>query len=420
MGDTATFTTKMSARHVLVIITGIMITFGCSALVFSTWSAFQAVVPDLLGVEKATWAFYITILYLAEAFSAPFIGKLLAKNDIRIVLSVSALLVGCGFLLISFAKALWAFYVAGLMMGLGEVGILWLAVPTLCNKWFNQKSGTIIGLCMAFTGLGGAFWLQVFNALYAGGQGMDVWTIYFIWGIAALVTSLPFTLLCIRSTPQECGQLPYGEPENKSGKPAGIDASKAMKSAVFYACFLFAGLINLLTIVAQQFPSYTKSLTNVPFDALAVGVMMATVMMVAQAVFKLMLGVAADKNARATFVAAIVTGIAGILLVWFGTGSEAILYTGAAVYGFFFASCVVFVPVFVRQIFGQREYPEIYSRISLFVNIMGAVGPVFWAFLGSFGYSTLFMVAIVLLVLVFVLGWFCFARMKSVREQWTE
>jgi MFS family permease len=249
---------------------------------------------------------------------------------------------------------------------------------------------------------------------------MDVWTIYFIWGIAALVTSLPFTLLCIRSTPQECGQLPYGEPENKSGKPAGIDASKAMKSAVFYACFLFAGLINLLTIVAQQFPSYTKSLTNVPFDALAVGVMMATVMMVAQAVFKLMLGVAADKNARATFVAAIVTGIAGILLVWFGTGSEAILYTGAAVYGFFFASCVVFVPVFVRQIFGQREYPEIYSRISLFVNIMGAVGPVFWAFLGSFGYSTLFMVAIVLLVLIFVLGWFCFARMKSVREQWTE
>ena len=298
MGDTATFTSKMSARHVLVVITGIMITFGCSALVFSTWSAFQAVVPDLLGVEKATWAFYITILYLAEAFSAPFIGKLLAKNDIRVVLSVSALLVGCGFLLISFAKALWAFYVAGLMMGLGEVGILWLAVPTLCNKWFNQKSGTIIGLCMAFTGLGGAFWLQVFNALYAGGQGMDVWTIYFIWGIAALVTSLPFTLLCIRSTPQECGQLPYGEPENKSGKPAGIDASKAMKSAVFYACFLFAGLINLLTIVAQQFPSYTKSLTNVPFDALAVGVMMATVMMVAQAVFKLMLGVAADKNAR--------------------------------------------------------------------------------------------------------------------------
>ena len=85
--------------------------------------------PEILGVERATWAFYVTVLYLAEAFSAPFIGKLLAKYDIRIVLSVSAVLVGCGFLLIGFAQSMWAFYVAGVMMGMGEVGLLWLAVP---------------------------------------------------------------------------------------------------------------------------------------------------------------------------------------------------------------------------------------------------------------------------------------------------
>ena len=82
MGE-ATYTDKMSVRHILIAVTGIMITFGCSALVFSTWSAFQAVVPDMLGVEKSVWAFYITVLYLAEAFSAPFIGRLIAKHDIR-------------------------------------------------------------------------------------------------------------------------------------------------------------------------------------------------------------------------------------------------------------------------------------------------------------------------------------------------
>ena len=260
MGETAKYTDKMSVRHILIVISGIMITFGCSALVFSTWSAFQAVVPEQLGVDTATWALYITVLYLAEAFSAPFIGKLLAKTDIRIVLSVSALLVGLGFILISIVKTLWIFYVAGLMMGLGEVGLLWLAVPTLCNKWFNKNSGTIIGACMAFTGIGGAIWLQVFNALNA--SGMDIWTIYMIWGIAALVTSLPFTLLCIRSTPEECGCLPYGAPQTASGKPAGLDAGKAMKSVAFYAVFLLAGIINLLTIVAQQFPKYTKSLDD--------------------------------------------------------------------------------------------------------------------------------------------------------------
>lgn len=197
MGETAKYTDKMSVRHILIVISGIMITFGCSALVFSTWSAFQAVVPEQLGVDTATWALYITVLYLAEAFSAPFIGKLLAKTDIRIVLSVSALLVGLGFILISIVKTLWIFYVAGLMMGLGEVGLLWLAVPTLCNKWFNKNSGTIIGACMAFTGIGGAIWLQVFNALNA--SGMDIWTIYMIW--VSLLWSPLFRSPCCASAP---------------------------------------------------------------------------------------------------------------------------------------------------------------------------------------------------------------------------
>ena len=76
MGENATYTTKMSVRHILIIVTGIM------------------VVPEILGVEKATWAFYVTILYLASAFSAPFIGKILANNDMRVILSASVLLVG--------------------------------------------------------------------------------------------------------------------------------------------------------------------------------------------------------------------------------------------------------------------------------------------------------------------------------------
>ena len=418
MGETATYTDKMSVRHILIIISGIMITFGCSALVFSTCSAFQAYVPDLLGVPTTQWALYITVLYLAEAFSAPFIGNLLAKTDIRIVLSASALLVGVGFILISLIKSMWIFYVAGLMMGLGEVGLLWLAVPTLCNKWFNQKSGTIIGACMAFTGIGGAIWLQVFNALIA--SGMDVWTIYMIWGIAALVTSLPFTLLCIRSTPEEAGCLPYGKPQTASGKPAGIDASKAMKSVAFYAVFLLAGIINLLTIVAQQFPKYTKSLDDGTGTFIAVGVTMATVMMASQAICKLALGVCADKNSKLSFFAACACGILGVLLVWFGTGSAMILYAGSAVYGFFFASCVVLVPILVRQLFGQREYPQIYSRVSMFVNIVGAVGAPFWAFFGDMSYSILFTVAIVLMVVVLLLGIFCFGKMKGLQADWTE
>ena len=185
---------------------------------------------------------------------------------------------------------MWIFYVAGLMMGLGEVGLLWLAVPTLCNKWFNQKSGTIIGACMAFTGIGGAIWLQRLLTR----SSLPVWTRGRSQHDLGHRRSRDFSAVhaarASRSTPEEAGCLPYGKPQTASGKPAGIDASKAMKSAAFYAGFLLAGIINLLTIVAQQFPKYTKSLDDGTGTFIAVGVTMATVMMASQADLQARLG----------------------------------------------------------------------------------------------------------------------------------
>ena len=396
-----------------------MITFGCSALVFSTWSAFQAVVPDVLAVDKAQWAAYITVIYFSEALFAPLIGRLMSRYDIRLILSISAFCVGFAYILIAVFKNLWIFYLAGILMGFGQVGLLWLAVPTLCTRWFNQKSGTIIGLCMAFTGIGGAVWLQVFNSLYAGGSGLSIWNIYLIWGIIAWITSLPFTLFAIRKTPEEIGELPYGEPQTSSGKPEGISAKEAFSSPIFYTVLLFSGLINLLTVVSHQFPSYTKSLTNVPFDALAVGLMMATVMMAAQAISKLVLGAAADKNVRISFVAAVAAGIIGIFLVWLGYSSPFMLYAGAAIYGFFFAACMVLIPIVVQKIFGTREYPVIYARISMFVNIFGGLAPIFWAYLGGYSYDIVFVTALVMMLVVFALGSYSLARQKTIQDKWT-
>ena len=199
---------KMSVRHLLVVLTGIMITFGCSALCFSTWGLFQPVVAEGLGVEKTAFAMYVTVMYLTMTVASPFAGKLLQSMDARVILSGSAILVIAAFVLMSFSNTIVLFYVAAVMLGLGEITLLWLAVPTLINRWFADRAGFFIGLCMAFTGIGGAIWSAVFTALQA--SGMDFHTIYLIWAVIAAVTSLPFTLFCVRSTPEECGLQPYG------------------------------------------------------------------------------------------------------------------------------------------------------------------------------------------------------------------
>ena len=44
----------------------------------------------------------------------------------------------------------------------------------------------------------------------------------------------------------------------------------------------------------------------------------------------------------------------------------------------------------------------------------------FWAFFGDMSYSILFTVAIVLMVVVLLLGIFCFGKMKGLQADWTE
>ena len=126
MSGTAT-KEKLTVRHLLVVLTGIMITFGCSALCFSTWGLFQPVVAEGLGVEVTAFAMYVTVMYLTMTIASPFAGKLLQTMDIRILLSASAALVGCAFLLMSFSNTIVLFYVAAVMLGLGEITILWSA-----------------------------------------------------------------------------------------------------------------------------------------------------------------------------------------------------------------------------------------------------------------------------------------------------
>lgn len=423
----------MSARHVLLIVTGIMLTFGCSALTFSTWTNFQPVVTEAMGLytadgslNTAPFALYITVLYLTMTVASPVAGKLIQKMDIRIVLSVSAALVGIAFILMSLYTEIWQFYISGVLLGLGEISILWLALPTLLNRWFAKNSGFFLGICMAMTGIGGAIWNALFTALNA--SGVPYTQIYLMWGVIALATSLPFTLFCIRSHPEDVGLAPYGAELASDAaapeKPRGLSAKSAMRNPVFYILFVYAGCVNLLTVIAPQFPSYMRSLGAtgaVAYDVAVVGGIMSVAVMIAQAISKVAMGGFADKNARVTMIAAFAAGAGGILLVWFGVGSEIMLYAGACVYGFFFASAVVLCPIIVKAIFGTREYAEIWSRINVFINLMGAFGATIWALLGSnFGYGAVFGVALVFQVVCVVCGLAAFSRQKQIKAQWTE
>ena len=231
----------------------------------------------------------------------------------------------------------------------------------------------------------------------------------------------------MRNSPEDCGLAPYGASMQKAAsgaevaaKPAGLSAGFVMKTPMFYAICVFAGLINIAILIAMQFPTYTKSLTDVAFDVAVVGGVMTSVMMVGQAIFKVVLGAAADKNAKSAPSFAFAAGVAGILLCWFGTFSEYVMYVGAFIFGGCYATAVVLVPVICRQSFGTREYSVIYSRVSTVFNLIAAFAAMIWAWLGSsFGFTVEFIVALAMLVVILLLGLYIFKAAAGYKKDWT-
>jgi MFS family permease len=395
---------KVSSNHYLIVATGIALCVGPSALTMNCAGIFFTPVSEALGVGKGAFAFYMTVLCLAMFFTLPVAGKLMATQDVRVVLSAAVITVGASLFAMGFFDAVWQFYIAGAFIGIGQSFLLYLAVPTLINRWFRQKAGFFLGLCMAFTGVGGVLFNPLGDYLI---QHYGWQTGYRVFGGLALLIALPFTLLAIRSYPADKNLRPYGDIDQGDGAPTmlfGVLATDALKSRAFYALVIFAGLTGFVSVVYQFLPSYASSLPlNNTIPALA-GTLAAAAM-AGQAVGKLGLGVISDKSISAGMWTAILCGIIGLLVLWLLPSYLSALLIAGFLFGPFYACALVQVPLMTKAVFGIRDYSQIYSRISMFSAIMAALGATAWGYLIDWlGFPILFIASLAILVVIALLG----------------
>lgn len=392
----------------LIVASCIAFCIGPSALAFSCAGIFYTPVSESLGVSRGVFAIYMTVLCLSMTIALPFIGRLMEKKDMRVILSIAVAFVGCGIMSMSFFNEVWQFYIAGAFIGIGEAALLYLATPTLVNRWFSQRNGFFIGLCMAFTGIGGVIFNMVGGWLIAD---FGWRTGYLVFGILALVIALPFALFVVRSRPSDKGLLPYGadaagKREDKAAPAAtGVSASVAMKSPVFYALALLAGLIGFDTVIYQFLPSYASSLAPSFPEVAAIAATLASAAMLGQAVGKVTLGAVNDKSVFGGLSFGVGCGVVGMVLMLVFPSQVALMLVGGFAFGVFYATATVQVPLMTSASFGTREYSSIYSRISMVSSLAAAFAATIWGFLSeAIGFEMVFVIGIALAVLVWLLG----------------
>lgn len=403
----------------LIVLSCIVMTCLPCALVLSCAGIFFTPVSEFFGVPKASFTLYFSVLNLAMMATLPVAGKLLAARDARVVLSVATALCGLGMFGMASCQEVWQFYLVGIVLGVGVAPLIYLAVPTLINAWCVKRVGFFVGLCMAFTGIGGVIFNPIGTAIIQSSP--EGWRqAYLAFGIIILVGTLPFTLLVVRGKPADKGLLPYGAGEKDAADAdsaatvgtQGVSAADAMRTPAFWAIVAFCGLITLNQTVYQFLSSYALSFSDsLPQIAAASGVV-ASAAMGGQAIGKVFLGSVSDRSVRLGAICGIAVGAVGVLLMWGMPSVLALLLVGAFCFGVVYAMTTVETPLLVRSVFGSADYANIYSRVSMVGSLMSAVAAVFWSLVidSAGGYGLMFALSLVCMAACLALALFALAH----------
>ncbi|BDR55221.1 MFS transporter [Bombiscardovia apis] len=328
-----------------------------------------------LEVSRTQIALTSTIMNLAGAATMLFAGKLMKRVDSRLLLSICILACALIFFGQSFFTQLWQFYISFALIGIAYVIPITLAPSVLLSNWFEKQLGLVMGIALGLSGLGG----MVFNPVVSTWITDLGWRpAYRLTALLLAVCILPFSIFVLRFMPRAAkGEHMYGSAfaseqtgdvsasnDSKSqdaNSITGIEAKKAYRTPTFLLLIACYVLLQWATGMVQHVSGYEQSrgLT------LQEGAFVVSGIMLGAAIGKASIGIFLDRvKTELVLVLYSAVGLAGWALMMFF-----VTPTPAAIAGFLAGLgqgvLLVALPWVARQSFGQRDYAEILSILTM-------------------------------------------------------
>ncbi len=352
---------------------------GLGAVLDAAGVFFVPVCEDL-GFLRSEISLYLTFYFIATMFAMPIVGKWIMKYNVNRLLSISFLLVVIAVAAMGFYTDPWQWWLSGVVFGLAGSFIFVVPAPILIGNWFAKRKGFALGVSMSFSGIGGAVFSPVFT-LFIEAFG---WRNAYLLAAAVMAACvLPWTMFVFKLHPSDIGMKPYGltaededrerlREQSRKGV-AGVPASQAVKSVPFVCMFLFAGLIAYFAGFNSHLPGFAES---IGYSAL-VGSSLLTAVMLGNVIEKLVIGWLNDIiGVRYTIniqLAMVGFGLFGFIMAG---NSLPLLYASAFLFGAQNSLVSVSTPLIIRELFGERDYPVIFSYARIGTGAIGCLGPV--------------------------------------------
>ena len=338
---------------------------------------------------EAQFGWNRTQLSLAFAFTrvesgllGPIEGYLTDRVGTRRLVLIGLLIMGAGFLLFGQVNHLWVFYLAFLVMALGQGLSGWLPITTMLNNWFVRRRSSAMGWSNSGSRLGGLLLIPLLAWAIDPDYGYLGWALTAsILGIFFLVIALPISRL-IRNRPEDYGLHPDGDTPNLAtdvvDETEHISAQRiqnddfTLAQAIHTKAFWYISLGHSLTavVIVSMMTHLAPLLTDEGFSLQTAG-WVVTVYTAVSMVFQVVGGYAGDRIPKTLGMFEFSSTQAGavLVLVAFPCNIE-MVYLFAVLFGIGFGGTSPLATSIRGDYFGRANFGKILGISSVPMNIL--------------------------------------------------
>jgi MFS family permease len=360
----------------------------------NTFSVFYPTIVKEFGWGRGNTAVMFSIAIVVYGMVAPLAGGLVDRFGPRRVLSIGAVIVGCGVALCSQATRQWHFYLFYGVMGATGLSLMgWTPMTAIVSNWFTKKRGLAFGVLAA--GFGGSLVMASVAQFFISTFGWQ--TAYVIMGLSLIAIVVPLCGILMYNSPREKGLLADGipnspqKPENtnspqisagpEGSRPVQWTLQRAIRTFHFWLLFLiafcFLGLAETIAIAHQVF--FFRDVGYAPMPAAYIYSVFGVAFVVGN-----LCSFTSDRYGREkVFVSSCVVSAMAVCLLFVikDTSQPWMAFLFAVLIGLGMGAGGPVLFALVADFFGGRYFGSILGMVVLGFSLGGAVAPWFAGFM---------------------------------------
>ena len=386
--------------------------FGVGTFFYGFSTFFNPLIAEF-GWSRTVMSGVFSLSRLEGGIEGPIAGWLTDRYGARRMLLMGVAIAGVGFIVLRMVNSPLSLYlIFGLFLSLGFNLGYTHATGAAVAKWFIKKRGRAFSFLISGNGIGGAIFVPLIAWLIIQ-FGWRVSTV--IIGVATLAIPLPLSLI-VRSTPEEMGLVPDGQPtrygastseEDRSTQASVSDAvpedvdftvREAMRTRAFwvYVASMMLRSCILSSIVVHQIPHLTD--IGIPYQTASTVLGLMVLMSVPG---RFIFGWLGDRYSKKVllFLLCLLQGVG--IFIFVNANTLQLLYLFVVVYGLGYGGVIPLAIALRADLFGRRNYATI-AGITMAIATIGTVAaPILAGYLydTTQSYSLAFYIFMVMIVL---------------------